>query len=145
MEHEKTFAELSVDELYRILALRQRVFVVEQTCYYQDCDDHDQAAVHVWTTRQGAIVAYARVLPPGEKFEEGSIGRVLTAPEARGTGEGRAIVRRAIAVVERRFGAVPIKISAQSHLLRFYTELGFARVGDEYLLDNIPHIDMLRG
>jgi ElaA protein len=142
-DHEKDFAALTVDELYAILALRQRVFVVEQACAYLDCDDHDQRAIHLWSAGN-ALAAYARVLPPGEKFAEASIGRVVSAPEARGTGAGRAIVQRSIAVVKRRFGDVPIRISAQSYLSRFYTELGFERVSDEYLLDNIPHIDMVR-
>ncbi len=143
VDHEKPFAELTVDELYAILALRQLVFVVEQACAYLDCDDHDQRAIHLWSG-DGAVTAYARVLPPGEKFAEASLGRVISAPEARGTGAGRAIVARSIECVRRRFGAVPIRISAQSYLARFYTELGFARVSEEYLEDNIPHIEMLR-
>lgn len=146
MEHEKAFAELTVDELYGILALRQRVFVVEQACAYLDCDDHDQRAIHVWSSGSSSdtILAYARVLPPGEKFAEASLGRVITAPEARRTGAGRAIVARGIATVARRFGEVPIRISAQSYLERFYTELGFRRVSEEYLEDSIPHVEMLR-
>lgn len=142
--HEKEFASLTVHELYAILALRQRVFAVEQACAYLDCDGHDQRAIHVWSSNGGALAAYARVLPPGEKFAEASIGRVVSAPEARRSGAGRAIVARSIAVVKRRFGDVPIRISAQSYLERFYTELGFTRVGDEYFEDNIPHIEMLR-
>ncbi|MBI2389181.1 MAG: GNAT family N-acetyltransferase [Deltaproteobacteria bacterium] len=151
-EHEKAFAELSADELYAILALRQEVFVVEQACAYLDCDGLDRAARHLWTVRRvqcdegdlaGAIVAYARILPPGEKFEEASLGRVITASSARRTGVGRAIVARAIAGIERRWGGA-IRISAQSYLERFYRELGFERVGEGYLEDGIPHIEMLR-
>lgn len=142
-EHEKDFGALTVDELYAILALRQRVFVVEQTCAYLDCDDHDQRAIHLWSSN-GALTAYARVLPPGEKFAEASIGRVISAPNTRRTGAGRAIVLRAIEVVKRRYGAVPIRIGAQSYLARFYGELGFERASDDYLEDNIPHIEMLR-
>ena len=143
MTHEKEFHELTVDELYAILRLRQEVFVVEQTCAYLDCDDHDQRAIHLFTFAP-ALIAYARVLPPGEKFAEASLGRVISAKGARGTGAGRAIVLRAIEAIERRFGKVPIRISAQSYLARFYSELGFAREGAEYLEDNIPHIEMLR-
>lgn len=142
-EHEKTFEALSPAELYAILQLRQRVFVVEQACAYVDCDDHDQRALHLWTT-DDRVVAYARVLPPGEKFVEAAIGRVVSAPEARRTGAGRAIVARAIATIERVYGRVPIRISAQSYLLKFYGGLGFARAGGEYLEDGIPHHDMLR-
>lgn len=144
MEHEREFAALTVDELYAILALRQRVFVLEQNCPYVDCDDHDQRAVHLWTTDGGVVLAYARVLPAGEKYPEVSLGRVVSAQQARRTGAGRAIVARALAVIARRYGAVPVRISAQSYLERFYGELGFARVGEDYLEDNIPHLEMLR-
>lgn len=144
MEHEKSFAELTATELYAILQLRQRVFVVEQACAYLDCDDHDQHAIHVWTTSGAALVAYARVFAPGVKCVEANLGRVISAPEARRTGAGRAVVARAIAVIERRFGSVPIRIAAQSYLLEFYRDLGFEPVSNEYLEDGIPHHDMLR-
>jgi ElaA protein len=144
MTHEKTFHELTVDELYAILRLRQEVFVVEQTCAYLDCDDHDQRSIHLFTTDDDTVVAYARVLPPGEKFAEASLGRVVTAKSARRTGAGRAIVQRAIEVIERRFGRVPIRISAQSYLARFYGELGFSRDSEEYPEDGIPHLEMRR-
>jgi len=155
MTHEKTFRELTVEELYAILRLRQEVFVVEQACAYLDCDDHDQRSIHVFTTDPALtypgpacggspeLLAYARVLPPGEKFPEASLGRVITAKRARRTGAGRAIVERALAAIERRYGRVPVRISAQSYLQRFYGELGFAREGDEYLEDGIPHVEMV--
>jgi ElaA protein len=141
MIHEKAFRELSVDELYGILKLRQEVFVVEQTCAYLDCDDHDQASIHLFDER---IDSYARVLPPGEKFAEASLGRVVSAKRVRRTGAGRAIVARAIEAIERRYGKVPIRISAQSYLARFYGDFGFVREGGEYLEDGIPHIAMVR-
>lgn len=146
-EHEKAFAELTVDELYAILALRQEVFVVEQACAYLDCDGLDRVARHLWTARGAGdeVVAYARILPPGAKFEEASLGRVITASSARRTGAGRVIVARAIAAIEHSWGRGAIRISAQSYLERFYRELGFERVGAEYLEDGIPHIEMLRG
>jgi len=139
--HERAFHELSVDELYAILRLRQEVFVVEQACAYLDCDDHDQRSIHLFADD---LTAYARVLPPGEKFAEASLGRVITAKRARRTGGGRAIVKRALEVIEQRFGRVPVRISAQSYLARFYGELGFVREGDEYLEDGIPHLEMVR-
>ena len=146
--HEKPFAELTVDELYAILALRQEVFVVEQACAYLDCDGHDARALHLWTTEgtdeRERVVAYARALPPGEKFAEASLGRVVSAHHARRTGAGRAIVARAIEALERAHGPTPIRISAQSYLQRFYEELGFVRVSAEYLEDDIPHVEMLR-
>jgi ElaA protein len=138
--HLRTFAELSSDELYAILALRQRVFVVEQKCLYLDADGYDRVSRHLWAQRGDAIAAYLRIVPAGVKFPEVSIGRVLTASDARGGGLGRELMKRGIEAC----GAVPITISAQSYLERFYTELGFARVSDVYDDDGIPHIDMTR-
>jgi ElaA protein len=137
--YERTFDALDVHQLYRILALRQRVFVVEQTCAYLDADGVDQASRHLWAERAGDIVAYVRIVPPGVKYDEVAIGRVITAPEARGTGLGRELMRRAIAAA-----GSPIRISAQAHLEKFYGELGFARASDVYDEDGIPHIEMLR-
>lgn len=138
--HVRTFAELAVAELYAIMALRQRVFVVEQNCAYQDADGVDAVSRHLWADRGGAIAAYLRIVPAGVKFSELSLGRVITAPEARGTGLGRELMKRGIVAA----GAVPIRIGAQAHLERFYGELGFARASDVYDEDGIPHIEMIR-
>lgn len=137
---ESSFAELSVDELYKIVALRERVFVVEQACAYQDADGHDQASRHLWAELDGAIHAYLRIVPAGAKFAEQSLGRIITAPEARGTGLGKELVRRGIAASD----GVTIRIGAQAHLERFYSGLGFARASGLYDEDGIPHIEMLR-
>jgi ElaA protein len=139
--YERTFDALDVHQLYRILALRQRVFVVEQTCAYLDADGIDAASRHLWAEHGRAILAYARIVPAGIKFGEIAIGRVITAPEARGTGLGRELMRRAIAAA----GVAPIRVSAQAHLEKFYSELGFVRASDIYDEDGIPHIEMLRG
>ena len=138
--HVRTFAELTVAELYAIIALRERVFVVEQRCAYQDADGLDPVSRHVWADRGGAIVAYLRIVPAGVKFAELSIGRVITAAEARGTGLGRELMKRGIAAA----GRVPIRIGAQAHLEKFYGELGFVRASDVYDEDGIPHIEMTR-
>ncbi|MBL9014959.1 MAG: GNAT family N-acetyltransferase [Myxococcales bacterium] len=139
--HAKQFDELSVHELYAILALRGRVFVVEQNCPYLDPDGYDQASRHVWASDEaGAIHAYLRIVPAGIKFGEVSIGRVITAPEARGTGLGKELMRRGIAAC----GAGPIRIGAQAHLERFYGELGFVRASEPYDEDGIPHLEMVR-
>jgi ElaA protein len=138
--HESPFDALSVHQLYAIMVLRQRVFVVEQTCAYLDADGADAPSRHLWAEHRGDIVAYARIVPAGLRFAELSIGRVITAPETRGTGLGRELMRRAIATC----GAVPIRLSAQAHLERFYSELGFVRASDVYDEDGIPHIEMLR-
>jgi ElaA protein len=138
--HERHFEGLTVHQLYAILALRQRVFVVEQDCAYLDADGADHASRHLWAERSGEIVAYARIVPAGLKFDEVAIGRVITAPETRGTGLGRELMKRAIASC----GNVPIRIGAQAHLEKFYGELGFVRASDLYDEDGIPHIEMLR-
>src|SRR5262245_41236925 len=125
--HVRSFDELSVHQLYAIVSLRERVFVVEQHCAYLDADGVDPAARHLWAERAPlSIVAYVRIVPAGIKFDELSIGRVITAPEARGTGLGRELMLRAIAAT----GDVPIRLGAQAHLERFYNQLGFVRVSD---------------
>ena len=138
--HVRAFDQLSPGELYAIMALRQRVFVVEQRCAYLDADGVDQISQHLWADRAGAVAAYVRIVPAGERFAEISIGRVVTAPEARGTGLGRELMRRGIAAC----GDVAIRIGAQAHLEKFYAELGFARASDLYDEDGIPHIEMVR-
>jgi ElaA protein len=137
---EHAFDELSVGELYALLALRQRVFVVEQACPYLDADGADAVSRHLWAEDADALRAYCRIVPPGVKFAEVSIGRVITAPEARGTGLGKELMHRALAAC----GPVSVRIGAQAYLERFYAELGFERVSEPYLDDGIPHIDMLR-
>ena len=128
-------------QLYKILAMRQRVFVVEQNCAYLDADGVDHVSRHLWAeAADGAVRAYVRIVPAGIKFAELSIGRVITAPEARGTGLGKELMQRAIAAS----GNVTIRIGAQAHLEKFYGELGFVRASDVYDEDGIPHIEMLR-
>ena len=139
--HDRAFGDLSAIDLYAILALRERVFVVEQNCAYQDADGLDPVSRHVWAEEPGgAIHAYLRIVPAGAKFAELSIGRVVTAPEARRTGLGKMLMKHGIAVA----GTVPIRIGAQAHLEKFYSELGFVRASDVYDEDGIPHIEMLR-
>jgi len=138
--HERTWSELARDELYAIVRLREQVFIVEQTCAYLDADGHDPASIHLWAAADDAILAYARIVPAGTKYPAVSIGRVIVAAAARGTGLGRALMTRAIA----RCGAVPIELGAQAHLEKFYGSLGFVRTGDVYDEDGIPHVDMLR-
>lgn len=139
----KAFTELSQQELYRILAIRNEVFVVEQACAYQDLDDKDQQSKHLfYTTEQSEIVAYARLLPPGLSFDVVSIGRILVAHSHRKHNLGRKLVSDAIAACGTLWPGYGIRIAAQSYLLNFYASFGFEKVGDEYLEDGIPHVDM---
>ncbi len=136
--HDRSFGELTTAELYAIVALRERVFVVEQRCAYLEADGHDLHARHLWAARDGAPVAYLRALPAGAKYAETSIGRVIVDPSERGTGLGRELMRRGIALCAR-----PIRIGAQAHLERFYRELGFTSVSGIYDEDGIPHVEMV--
>lgn len=138
--HDRAFDELTARELHAIYALRVRVFVVEQACAYQDVDALDLLARHVWAEADGRIAGYLRILPAGAKYDEASLGRIVTAPEARGTGLGRELVLRGFALT----AGAPLRIAAQAYLERFYTELGFVRVSDVYDDDGIPHVDMTR-
>jgi ElaA protein len=138
------FEDLGVQQLYEALALRSRVFVLEQGPY-QDADGLDPDAWHLLgRDSSGALIAYLRVVDPGRKYEEPSIGRVAVAPEARGRAIGRALMQEGIGRCRRAWPGRGIRISAQARLERFYRSLGFELVGAEYLEDGIPHIEMLR-
>jgi ElaA protein len=139
------FAKLSLQELYDSMALRQEVFVVEQDCPYLDADGKDAAGQHLLGYNDtGMLIAYARLLPPGISYPEyASIGRVVTSPAARRTGAGKQLMRESIDWCRRLYGDVPLKISAQVYLIRFYESFGFKQVGAEYLEDDIPHIGMV--
>ncbi len=140
----RRFAELGVDDLYDALQLRCRVFILEQGPYL-DPDGIDRHAWHLLgRDAQGALVATLRAVDPGVKYAEPSIGRVVTAPEVRGTGLGRALVAEGVAGCGRLWPGRGLRISAQAHLERFYNGFGFARVGSEYLEDGIPHVEMAR-
>jgi ElaA protein len=138
------FADLGVDGLYDALQLRCRVFVVEQGPYL-DPDGLDRVAWHLLGRDEGgALQAVLRVVDPGAKYAEPSIGRVAVAPEVRGTGLGRALVAEGVAGCGRLWPGRAIRISAQAHLQRFYGHFGFETVSDTYLEDDIPHVEMLR-
>lgn len=142
-----TFSELDNHLLYAILAVRQEVFVVEQSCYYLDADGKDQSALHVvGTTPEGRLAAYTRLFDSGVTYPDyASIGRVLTATFARGQRLGAPLMQYSLKVLYDRFGEQPVKISAQSHLQPFYGGLGFDGEGDIYDEDGIPHRAMVLG
>jgi ElaA protein len=139
----KKFSDLSLNELYDILRLRSEIFVVEQTCVYNDLDGLDKVAVHQFMRKDGEIVAYSRLLKPGTRFPEYSIGRVVVKKSERGTGLGQEMMEEAKRYIVQEWGATKIKISAQSYLQRFYESLGFEIVTEMYLEDGIPHFGML--
>ena len=142
------FEDLTVQDLYEILRARSQVFVVEQDCAYQDIDDLDQHAWHLLGWRQGrgneVLVAYLRVVFPGKRYPEPSIGRVLTILSERRSGAGKQLTEVALGHIEREYPGSAIRISAQHRLERFYSEFGFKTVSEPYDEDGIPHVEMLR-
>lgn len=137
----KKFQELTVDELYAILRLRSAVFVVEQDCAYQDLDDVDKEAWHVYLKEGEEIVGYVRVVDKGKRLDEVSIGRVVSLYRRKGIGS--KLMQIAKAVAKEKFGATKIKVGAQVQAQAFYKQAGFEPVSEEYLEDGIPHIYML--
>ncbi|MFG6490433.1 GNAT family N-acetyltransferase [Roseateles sp. BYS78W] len=137
------FAELGVQQLYDALALRSQVFVVEQNCVFLDIDGLDPQTLHLLGHGDdGALNAYARLIPPGVKAPDALIGRVVTSPAARGGGTGRALMAEAVARCERLWPGHAIALHAQAHLERFYASFGFVPAGEPYIEDGIPHIEM---
>ncbi len=140
----KTFEELGITELYQILQVRQEVFTMEQQCIYQDIDDLDQYSMHLLGLNYGGdLIAYLRVVEPGGKYDEPSIGRVLTRINLRGTGLGRELVAEGIKTTKHHYPGAKIRISAQFQLQSFYASAGFVAVGESYIEDGIPHIEMI--
>ena len=131
--------------MYRILALRSGVFVVEQNCAYQDLDGKDEQSIWVWAEdERGNVHATARLLPAGISYKEISIGRVCTSMESRRTGLGKSLMEECLNQCELIWGKQTITISAQQYLLKFYNELEFLEEGEMYLEDDIPHLKMKR-
>ena len=136
----KHFSELTARELYEIYKLRVSVFVVEQKCYYQEVDDADKDAYHVWLRDEDGIEAYARVLPRGATFPEVSIGRVIAVK--RRCGLGSKIVAEAIDTAKEKLRADKITIKAQTYVKKMYEDFGFYQTSKEFLEDGIPHVQM---
>lgn len=139
----KEFDELSLDELYEILKLRAEVFVVEQDCVYNDLDDKDQMALHLFLKDGGEIIAVSRILPENVAFEDMAIGRVIVKKEYRGHGIAKKIMQKAIDYIIKDLKKDKIRLSGQAYLVRFYEDLGFKKVSDVYLEDGIDHFEFL--
>jgi len=140
----KSFDALSNYQLYQILKLRSKIFVVEQNCIYQDLDDKDQKAIHFFFEKESKIIAYTRLFKPGDYYDEAAIGRVAVCKTNRGIGLGHKLIEQSIIKTRTLFGKnIPIKIGAQTYLKPFYEKHGFKKISEEYLEDGIPHIYML--
>ncbi|SUY48416.1 acetyltransferase [Clostridium putrefaciens] len=139
----KEFNELSLDELYDILSLRNEVFIVEQNCAYEDCDGKDKFCYHVYYKEGKEIIAYARILKKGLSYEEVSIGRVIIKKPYRRKRLAFELMKNAIEFIQVSLKEDSIRLSSQVYAKGLYESLGFKEVSDEYLEDNIPHIEMI--
>ena len=139
----KSFEELNKAELYQIIQLRIAVFIIEQDCPYPDLDDMDQDAQHLWIEDAGEIVCYLRVNPAGSRFLEPSLGRIVTKKSHRNRGLAEKLIKKAIDLVCEKESRA-IRISAQCYLEKYYEKFGFIKASEEYLEDDIPHIEMLK-
>ena len=140
----KTFSELNIDELYQILRLRTEVFVVEQNCVYQDLDNKDQKASHIYYKENDEIVAYTRIFKSGDYYKNPSIGRVVVSKKKRGKELGKKIMISSIEYIKKNLKCDKIELSAQKYLDKFYKDLGFQKTGKDYLEDGIPHQRMIK-
>ena len=135
----KIFSELDKDELYQILRLRSEVFVVEQDCVYQDIDNKDQKAIHLFYKKEEKIIGYTRIFKKGDYYENPSIGRVVVSKNKRGKDLGKEIMLESMKYIKNNIKGEKIELSAQVYLDNFYKDLGFYSKGEEYLEDGIPH------
>ena len=140
----KPFESLTVTELYDILQLRSKIFVVEQNCVYLDLDGKDKVALHLYGIFEGKTVAHARLLKPGISFDNASIGRVTVDSDFRDRKWGHELMQQAIAGIMKHFGESQITIGAQLYLKKFYEKHGFIQTSEMYLEDDIPHIEMVK-
>ena len=123
--------------------LRSEVFVVEQNCAYQDLDNKDQKALHLIVEESNKIIAYTRIFKKGKFFINSNIGRVLVKKKHRGKNLGKKIMIKSIEHIKKDKTQNKIELSAQKYLIKFYSEIGFKKIGEEYLEDNIPHVKMI--
>ena len=138
------FDELTPREIHDLYRARAAAFVVEQDCVFQDLDGVDPECWHLLGHEGSELVAYCRLVPPGVKFPEPSIGRVVTTQAARGTGRGRALMVEALARAEKLWPGRAIRIGAQHRLERFYEDFGFVTTSAPYDEDGILHVEMVR-
>jgi len=139
----KTFSELDTEDLYQILRLRSEVFVVEQDCVYQDIDNKDQNAIHLYYKENDQIVAYTRIFKAGDYYENPCIGRVVVSKKDRGNDLGKKIMIDSMEYIKQNIKGEKIELSAQKYLDKFYKDLGFYKIGEDYLEDGIPHQRMI--
>ena len=142
----KPFAQLDTNQLYDLIKLRIDVFVVEQTCPYPELDENDRQAetLHIMGFTSDELICCARILAPGVRFKEPSIGRFAVAESSRHQGIGSALMLQCLLQMQNHWPEHDIRISAQRYLQKFYSSFGFQQTSDIYLEDGIPHIEMLK-
>lgn len=138
----RSFDDFTPQHLYDVLKLRQDIFIIEQECIYDDIDGLDDRSQHLILIDEDKIVGYLRIVPPGIKYDEYSLGRILVDQRNRNRGLGKKVVEKGIEIVKSE-GARAIRIEAQAHLENFYKDLGFRSVSEIYSVDDIPHLQML--
>lgn len=133
--------ELTPRELVTIFKERTSVFVVEQTCYYQEVDDEDYQCFHVriLDDQTNGLMAYARIMP---KKDYVTFGRVLVVEKFRRQGLGSQLLKAVLDYISTHFPGLDVEIEAQAYLTKFYGSFGFKQTSEIYLLDNIPHCQM---
>lgn len=136
----KKYKDLSRDELYEILRLRNAVFIVEQACPYQDIDETDKTAYHVFLQNEDGIQAYLRVFREDPASKEARIGRVIAVK--RRCGMGSRILAEGIKLAKEELHASAIGLEAQVYARTLYEKQGFVQTSEEFLEDGIPHIEM---
>ncbi|MDA0757399.1 MAG: GNAT family N-acetyltransferase [Bacteroidetes bacterium] len=140
----KKWKKLKKNDLHEILSLRSKVFVVEQNCVYQDIDNKDPQAIHLYGKLNNKIISYSRIFKEGVYYKETSFGRALVSKSKRGQGVGEELVKKSLEIITKNWPNKKVKISAQAHLKAFYKKHGFIEKGKEYLEDGIPHVSMER-
>jgi len=140
----KKYEILTNTELYKILQLRQEIFIIEQACIYPDIDGLDENAHHLMALDEGNLIGSLRILEKGVTFEDASIGRVVVSASSRGKGVAKEMMLQAIDFIQNKWKETRIKISAQTYAIPFYQGVGFEVASGEYLEDGIPHVDMVR-
>ncbi len=139
----KKFEDLTAGEAFRILKLRQDVFIIEQDCIYPDIDGDDEKAHHMMVLKNHRLAGYSRIFAPGIKFSaSSSIGRIVVEPSFRGTDVGSVLIRKSISTCLKLFPDAPVRIEAQAALEDYYKGYGFRPEGEVYVVDGIDHIQM---
>ena len=140
----KTFDQLSKEELYELLSLRQTIFVVEQKSWYLDADGLDSCSLHLLVKLNDILLGYLRLLPPKVKYDTPSIGRIAILENYRGNKIGSRLVKEGMQKRSETFSTHSLTISAQEYLIKFYEAHGFKVFGEVYDEDGIPHVQMVK-